>query len=218
MAMPMAPRKNTNTHQSALEKPCIRPYHGTRIAAAAKVSANISALVQISGGRGSFSARSDMRALQGPLKEGAVTYHAPGRKVGLASFLPGCPVAGALFSGSQCPTASEFYHYAGSPDDLARAQIRVPDAACAGTVVRPDRAAVVAHEAGRGPGVAERRRHAAAAAPVGDIRMPEGGLGPPGNPVLGHVLEIQLHVPLVELLPRVLGEVGGARKIGRASC
>src|SRR6516225_2776279 len=51
--MPLAMRKNTNTPQSAVLKPCVRPYHGTRITAAAAVSANISALVQTIGACGS---------------------------------------------------------------------------------------------------------------------------------------------------------------------
>src|SRR3984957_1813499 len=47
--------------------------------------------------------------------------------------------------------------------------------------------------------------------------MPERRLRPPGNPVLGHVLKIELSVPLKELLPRRLGKVrrasGGSRSV-----
>src|SRR6516162_221030 len=105
--MPLATRKNANTPQSAALKPCVRPYHGTRIAAAAKVSANISTLVQTRGAAGSVRVAWDMRgrgssvgvvsgrSSTGPLngdpgsgpQEGAVTYHATGVQVGLASIL-----------------------------------------------------------------------------------------------------------------------------------
>ena len=42
---------------------------------------------------------------------------------------------------------------------------------------------------------------------------------PPGNPILGHVLQIELSIPLVEFLSRLLGEIrrtaGGRRSIDR---
>src|SRR5215472_6091356 len=47
--MPFATRKKANTDQSATLKPCVSPYHGTRIAAAAKVSVNIRTLAQTIG-------------------------------------------------------------------------------------------------------------------------------------------------------------------------
>src|SRR5882762_3985048 len=59
--MPLAPANRTNAAQAAGEKPRVRPYHGTRIAAAANVSANISALVQTRGGVCSLRVVSDMR-------------------------------------------------------------------------------------------------------------------------------------------------------------
>jgi hypothetical protein len=110
----------------------------------------------------------------------------------------------------------ELHHHAGTPDDLARLQVREPDATGAGAVIRAGDAAVVTHERARRAGVAERRRHAARTAPVRHVGMAEGDLGPPGDPVLGHVLEVQLGVPLVELLPGIRGEVRRTSRGGRA--
>src|SRR4029077_2169534 len=105
---------------------------------------------------------------------------------------------------------SELDHDAGAPHHLARAQVGEPHAALVGALISAADADSVAHQAGGRAGVAERRRDPARSAPVRHVRMPEGELGPPGNPVLRHVLKVQLHVPLIEVLPRFRGEVGGA--------
>src|SRR5580704_15355982 len=59
--MPLAMARKAKAAQAAGEKPRVRPYHGTRIAAAANVSANISAFVQTKGGVCSLRIVSDMR-------------------------------------------------------------------------------------------------------------------------------------------------------------
>src|ERR1700684_2473762 len=41
----------------------------------------------------------------------------------------------------------------------------------------------------------------------GDPLLPPGGVTPPA-PVLRHVLEIELRIPLVQLLPWILSEIG----------
>ena len=61
--MPLAPANSTNAAQAAGEKPRVRPYHGTRIAAAPKVSANIRALVQTRGGVCSLRVVSELRVV-----------------------------------------------------------------------------------------------------------------------------------------------------------
>src|SRR5215472_9287060 len=99
--MPFATRKNANTTQSAVLKPWVRPYHGTRMAAATKVSANISALAQMSGGWDAFTvdwamlgrdpyvrgSRPEWRSRDGSSMGGGITYHARPGSVGLASIL-----------------------------------------------------------------------------------------------------------------------------------
>src|SRR3984957_9118499 len=46
--------------------------------------------------------------------------------------------------------------------------------------------------------------------------MPERAFRPPGNPVFRHVLKIDLRIPLIELLSRLLSEVGRTARGRRA--
>src|SRR5579864_6283856 len=80
--MPLAPRNTTNTAQSATVKPWCTPYQGTRMAAAARVSVNISTLAQTSGACGSVRAGSAMRGPVDSVKDDTITYHAGACGVG----------------------------------------------------------------------------------------------------------------------------------------
>src|ERR1700719_1543801 len=91
----------------------------------------------------------------------------------------------------------------GAHDDFARAQVRKP---IARTAIPRGGIGAAADAAGRRAGVAARRRHAARTRPVRHARMATRRLGPPGYPVLGHVLQIELRIPLKEFLPGLLRE------------
>src|SRR5450631_958928 len=94
---------------------------------------------------------------------------------------------------------------------LTGAKIGVPHApivaARSARQTRSRRSAVVAHVLGRRTVVAEGRGDAALPREVGNVRMAESGFGPPGNPLLGHVLEIERGVPLKGGLSGILSEV-----------
>src|ERR1700733_7309200 len=62
--MPFAPTNSTKTTQSAVENPCVSPYHGTRISAASEVSVNISTFTQMSGACSVRGCWSFMRVLR----------------------------------------------------------------------------------------------------------------------------------------------------------
>src|SRR3984957_5507031 len=108
----------------------------------------------------------------------------------------------------------EFHHEAGTHDDFARAKIREPVTHAA---ITSSRIGAAAHAACGRPVVAAGRRYAARSRPIGNARMPERRFRPPGNPVVRHVLEIDLRIPLIEFLSRLLCEVrraaGGRRSI-----
>src|SRR5437588_204440 len=89
--MPLAPANSTNAAQAAGEKPRVRPYHGTRIAAAPKVSANIRALVQTRGGRAA-------RAYVSTEDDGTVTVIETQRLTALATVTVGKRPRGLVLS------------------------------------------------------------------------------------------------------------------------
>src|SRR5579859_6823887 len=102
---------------------------------------------------------------------------------------------------------------AGADDYFACAQVRKPIARSA---IPRGRIGAAADAAGRRAGVAAGRRHAARTRPVRHAGVAERGFGPPGNPVLGHVLQIELRVPLKKRLPRLLREIRRAA-LGRGT-
>src|SRR5579871_3096457 len=119
----------------------------------------------------------------------------------------------------------ELDHDTRADDGLAQAQVRLPQAAVGAAVGA--RGAVVAHEASRrsihvaarGARAARqraRRRDAAGSRPARNTRMTIGGFRPPRDPILGHVLKIELRVPLIELESRVLTEIRRPGRGGRA--
>src|SRR5215469_6142550 len=72
--MPLAPANKRQHTTSARVNPCVRPYQGTRTAAATKVTRNIRTLAQIRGASGSFRVAWLMRSLRG-YDKGGVRYH-----------------------------------------------------------------------------------------------------------------------------------------------
>src|SRR6185437_9578382 len=67
----------TNTTQSAVLKPWVRPYQGTSTTAAAKVSANISRLAQRMGACGSLSEDAVMSRVDSSGDGGAPAFDGP---------------------------------------------------------------------------------------------------------------------------------------------
>src|SRR5579871_4799340 len=99
-------------------------------------------------------------------------------------------------------------HHPRADDGLAHAQVRLPQAAVGGAVRA--RGAVVADEASRrsihvaarrarAARQCPRRRDAAGSRPVRNARVTIGGFRPPRDPILRHVLKVELRVPLIEL-------------------
>src|ERR1700722_3487320 len=98
----------------------------------------------------------------------------------------------------------EFHHEAGAHDHFARAQIREPVTHVA---IAGGRIGAAAHAACRCSVIAAGRRYAARSRPVGNARMAERRFRPPGYPVARHILEIDLRIPLIQFLSRLLSEV-----------